>query len=60
MGLGFNLCVAPPRDHSVPILEGEGMGHRNGVWGYGGTEMQGAGVNLELMELCGQNYQGIT
>ena len=26
MGLGFNLCVTPPRDCSFPILEGKGMG----------------------------------
>ena len=32
-GLGFNLCIAPPQDCGVPILEGKGMG-------YGGMEEQ--------------------
>ena len=26
MGLGFNLCVAPPQDRGVPISEGKGAG----------------------------------
>ena len=48
MGLGFNLCIAPPQDHGVPILEGKGLG--KGVE-HRGMRMQGARVNPELMEL---------
>ena len=51
MGLGFNLCVAPPRDHSVPILKGQGFSKSKGAGRYWGAKGQGAGVNLELTEL---------
>ena len=38
MGLGFNLSVAPPRDHGVPISEVKGIG--TGME-HGGMEEQG-------------------
>ena len=34
MKLGFNLCVAPPRDHSVPISEGQGISKGIGAGRY--------------------------
>ena len=30
MRLGFNLCVVPPRDHGVPISEGQEFGNGKG------------------------------
>ena len=51
MGLGFNLCVVPPRDHGVPSLEEQGFGKGIGAGRYWGMKGQGAEVNSELMEL---------
>ena len=34
MGLGFNLCVVPPRYHGVLISEGQGFGQGIGTGRY--------------------------
>ena len=48
MGFGINLCVAPPLDHSVLILEGRGSSRvKVRVRAQGGTkEQRGKGPEL--------------
>ena len=50
MGLGFNLCVAPPLDHGAPILEGRGSARAKVRTRVQGNTKERRGNELELTQ----------
>ena len=48
MGLGFNLCVAPPLDCGVPISEGRGSAREKVRTRVQGSTKERRGNELEL------------